>query len=115
MHPIERLTSHVPPVCLVHWHKRVVTVLICPISIVTHIVKRQSRGNSSLIARDPAMGPEYRVWVDRGYTDGNKRGFRSKCGRDGAQCAEISLVGFPEERFTVCENQAAVEVLSELP
>lgn len=61
------------------------------------------------------MGPEYRVWVDRGYADRNKRGFRSDRGRDGTQCAEIGLVGFPEERFTVCENQTAVEVLSEPP
>lgn len=59
------------------------------------------------------MGSEYRVWVDGGYADGNKWGFRSECGRDGTQCAEICPVGFPEERFVVCEDQTAAEGLSE--
>lgn len=87
-------------------------VLIHPISIVTPLVECQWRRSSGLMAGHPTMRYEYRAWVDRGYADGNEWGFLFSRRRDSAQCAEIRLLGFPEERLVVREDQTAAKALS---
>ena len=62
------------------------------------------------------MRSEYGFRVDRRYTDGNEWRLRFVCLRDGAQCAKIHQLGFPQERCVVSENQTAIEkYLSEPP
>lgn len=61
------------------------------------------------------MRSEYRVWVDRGYADGNEWSLHFHCGRDCAQCTEIYRLGLPQERFVVSEDHTAIEGGSSAP